>query len=433
MDGLRFRDFHRNVKIRIVVGFAFGIVQSTTMPFMAIYFAHNFGETITGLVFAAAVTVGIFSGAVGGYYADRIGRRKVMMAAELVFLASYVTMAVANLPEVNAPVLTLVGFVLTNVCWGVYGPAEEAMLLDVTTAENRQLMYSIMYWMINLTMAIGTTIGALLFESYRFELFAVMSVVVFGTWLSTVLLIRETYRPAARAQAVHPIRGMFHNYRSVFADKMFVRYILAGLLTMYGEFQLQNYIGIHFAKTVPMQPLFTWHHWTLWVDGVKLLGWVQAENTVLVVLLATAAVRLVRGRSEHVVLWLGLGLQTAGYSVITYVSSPVVAMAAMLFATVGEVTNAPVRQAYLGDLAPENARSAYAAVNGMTFQGTQLLTSLGVAIGAIVPSWGMATICLVFGVSGLLLYQSIVSNVLSRRQRAMAHADRILSDAVSPV
>ncbi|MDQ0189833.1 MFS transporter [Alicyclobacillus cycloheptanicus] len=413
---MRFRDFHRNVKIRISVSFAFGIVQSTTMPFMAIYFAHNFGESLTGLTLAAGIVASVLSGAVGGYYADRVGRRNIMMWAEAVFLLAYLAMAIANSPQVNAPVVTLAAFLVTNVCWGVYGPADDAMLLDVTTAENRQTMYGIFYWINNLTMAIGTSVGAFLFESHRFALFAAMSLVVLATWLSTVFLLQETYVPSAKArEAIHPVRGMFRSYRRVLGDRAFVRYILAGLCAMYGEFQLQNYIGIHLAKTVPVQSLFSFSQFTLSVDGVRLLGWLQTENTILVVLLVTLATRIIQGRSERGILFVAVLLQTLGYSVITVTSMPLVALIAMLFATIGEVTGVSVRQAYLGDLAPEDARSAYVAVNGMTFQGTRLLTSLAVALGAVVPAWGMALICLVLGIGGMLLYQSVVEEARARR------------------
>ncbi|GMA66285.1 MFS transporter (plasmid) [Alicyclobacillus fastidiosus] len=413
---MRFRDFHRNVKIRIVVSFSFGLVQSTTMPFMAIYFAHNFSESLTGLALAAGVVASVLSGAVGGYYADRIGRRKIMIWAEATFLLAYVAMAIANSPWVNEPVITLAAFLLTNICWGVYGPADEAMLLDVTTSKNRQLMYGIFYWINNLTMAIGTSVGALLFESYRFELFGAMSLVVLGSWVTTIFVIQETYVPSPSAQQpIHPIRGMFQSYQRVLGDKAFIRYILAGLFAMYGEFQMQNYIGIHLAQTVPLQSLSFWHHLVVSVDGIRLLGWLQTENTLLVVLLITAATRIAQYRSDRSVLLVGVLLQTLGYSVITVTSTPLVALIAMLFATVGEVTSVSVRQAYLGDLAPEDTRSAYVAVNGMTFQGTRLMTSLGVALGTIVPAWGMAIICLVLGVTGLVLYQSVGPTARTRR------------------
>ena len=38
-------------------------------------------------------------------------------------------------------------------------PATEAMLIDVSTPENRKVMYSINYWAINLSIAIGAIFG----------------------------------------------------------------------------------------------------------------------------------------------------------------------------------------------------------------------------------------------------------------------------------
>ncbi len=423
MNTVRFRDFHRNVKIRIIVAFAFGIAQATTMPFMAIYFARNFGETLTGLVLAVGIVASVLSGAIGGYYSDRVGRRKIMVWSEGIFFLAYTAMAAGNSPWLNSPTVTLVAFLITNICWGFYGPSEEAMLLDVTNPENRSLMYAIMYWLNNLTMAIGTAIGALLFETARFQLFAVLSIVVFGAGMTTLFLIEETYTPSAAARAaVSPLTGIVRSYRRVLGDRIFVRYLLAGLLTMYGEFQMQNYIGIHLAKTVPLQTLFHLPHFVLRVDGVKLLGWLQTENTILVVLLATIAARLTAGKSERAVLFISIFLQTLGYSVITVVSLPLVAIGAMVFATIGEVTGVSLRQSYLGDIAPESARSAYVAVNGMTFQATRLITSLAVVLGAVVPAWGMGVLCMLLGLLGLWLFQSIVPGVRHRREDVYGQA-----------
>lgn len=411
---MRFRDFHKNVKVRIYVLFAFGTVQAMTFPFMAIYFAKAMGEVTTGVLLTLSVVASMFSGAVGGYYADRIGRKKLMVLSEAIFLLSYLVMAVANSPWFDSPVLTFIAFFVTNVCWGIYGPADEAMLLDVTTAENRQLMYAIFYWTTNLTMAVGASIGAFLFESYRFLLFGAMSVVILGTLLSTLFFIKETYVPPRGHQQN---TNIIHNYLAVLRDWAFVRYTVAGMLVMAVEFQLSNYIGIRLSKTVGEQSLFHFHQFSLNIDGVKLLGFLQTENTVIVVLLAGLAASLAGRFPDKKVLASGILLNVAGYSVMTVTSQPIFLMIAMLFATVGEVTAVPVRQSYLGDLAPSTARSSYVAVNGMTFSASRVLASLGVMLGAIAPSWLMGVLSMSIGVAGLLLYQSVVKPALARREQ----------------
>ncbi len=414
---MHFRDFHKNVKIRILVMFAFGMVQATTMPFMAIYFARNFGEIITGELLAIAVLASMISGAVGGYYADRIGRRKIMIWSELVFLIAYLCMAISNSPWFNAPFVTFLAFMVTNVCWGVYGPADEAMLLDVTTSEARPLMYSIFYWLHNLTMAVGASIGAVLFESYRFELFGSMAIVILGTLLTTMLFIEETYIPILHGgvKAVSFLKGFVHNYVAVLKDSTFVVYVLAGVATMSVEFQLQNFIGIHLAKTMKPQYYHVFGSLSLHIDGVKMLGLLQTENTVMVVLLAATALKLGRRLGDRWVLGIAILLNALGYSMMTFVHTPSILFGAMFVATVGEVLGVPVRQTYLGDIAPNHARSSYVALNGMTFSGAQMVASFCVILGAYMPAFGMGILSMSLGVLGMFLYQTIVAAVHHRR------------------
>lgn len=416
---MRFQDLHRNIKIRMAVAFAFGIAQATTTPFMAIYFAKSFGDTLTGILLTVSIATSMLSGFVGGYYADRVGRRKLLILSEGVFLIAYLAMALANSTWLHAPILTFIAYLVTNVCWGIYGPVDEAMILDVTDAGSRQYVYGMFYWLFNLTMALGASIGAITFESYRFELFTAMSMVLAGTLLTTVLFIEETYHPTRTATAkAGPgplLLGMARNYMSVLRDAAFLRYTLAGMLVTALEFQLQNYIGIRLDKQLPAQTI-AFLNWQIHIDGVNILGFLQTENTVLVVLLASIAARVAGRFTDGWVLRIGVLFTTIGYSVMTITSVPGILFLAMFVATIGEVTSVSLRQAYLGDLAPEHARSSYLAVNSMTFGGSRVLASLGVIVGAYLPVWGMGMLSMLVGLAGLALYQTIVPTVHARRR-----------------
>lgn len=414
---VKFKDFHRNVKIRIYVFFAFGTVQSTTLPFMAVYFAEHFGSATTGILLAASIIGGIISGAFGGYYADRIGRRKLMILAEAVFLVSYVLMAIANSPWIDSPWLTFAAFFLTNACWGIYGPADEAMLLDVTETDSRPFMYSVFYWMHNLTMAIGASIGALMFRDYRFVLFLAMSVVVMISLAATVFLIEETYQPGRDAKAQkHLQKGLLQNYADVLKDTTFLLYLLAGTLLMSLEFQLSNYIGIRLANDVAEQQINFFHNFVFSIDGIKLLGFLQTENTILVVLLAAVGARWAKKFHERSVLAVCIVLFSLGYSVMTFSSSITVLFISMLVATVGEVASVPIRQSYLGDIAPEHGRSSYIAVNGMTFSASRILASVGVIVGSYLSSVQMGILSFLIGMVALILYRAVVPAVHERRE-----------------
>jgi DHA1 family multidrug resistance protein B-like MFS transporter len=414
---VKFKDFHKNVKIRIYVFFAFGTVQSTTLPFMAVYFAEHFGSTTTGILLAASIIGGIISGAFGGYYADRIGRRKLMILAEIVFLLSYLLMAVANSSWIDSPTLTFVAFFLTNACWGVYGPADEAMLLDVTDSNSRPLMYSVFYWVHNLTMAIGASIGAIMFKDYRFELFLTMSIVVLISLAATVLLIEETYKPSPDALAQkHLQKGLLQNYADVLKDTTFMLYLLAGTMLMSLEFQLSNYIGIRLANEVGEQQIHFFKDFVFSLDGIKLLGFLQTENTILVVLFAALAARWAKKFQDRSVLFVCILMLSLGYSVMTFSNSLAVLFIAMLVATIGEVASVPIRQSYLGDIAPEHGRSSYIAVNGMTFSASRILASIGVIVGSYLSSVQMGILSFLIGMASFILFRAIVPAVHERRE-----------------
>ncbi|WP_052329731.1 MFS transporter [Thermicanus aegyptius] len=413
---MRFRDFHPNVKIRIYVSFITSFAQSLTFPFMAIYFAHYFGEAFTGLLFLASILLSIATGFYGGYFADRVGRKKLMVLAEAVFFGGYFLTMMANSPWLISPEITAFTFLLISSFWGIYGPAGDAMLLDVTTSENRTLMYSIMYWSHNLTLAVGASIGAFFFEKHRFILFAVMTGAVLLSLLTTIFLVQETYDAKKEREERERIRGrkdgLIRNYLQVITDAPFMLFGLASLLIVTLEFQLQNYIGIRLAKEVPEQSLFG-----ISFNGVNLLGFLQTENTVLVVLLAAFAAVITRRFPEEKMLYVGSFLYIIGYSVITAVNLPVLLLLAMLLATIGEVIKVPVQQSLFAEMIPGHSRSAYIAVNGFVWQGARVLSSLGVLLGTVLSGWEMGLVAFFMGVGGMFLYRTVMPEIQARREK----------------
>ncbi|MBE3553801.1 MAG: MFS transporter [Thermicanus sp.] len=413
---MRFRDFHPNVKIRIYVSFITSFAQSLTFPFMAIYFAQYFGEAFTGLLFLASILLSMATGFYGGYFADRVGRKKLMVLSEAVFFGGYFLTMMANSPWLISPEITAFTFLVISAFWGIYGPAGDAMLLDVTTSENRTLMYSIMYWSHNLTLAVGASIGAFFFEKHRFILFTVMTGAVLISLVTTIFMIQETYDAKKEREERERIRGQkdgfLRNYLLVIKDTPFMLFGLASMLIATLEFQLQNYIGIRLAKEVPAQSLFG-----ISFNGVNLLGFLQTENTVLVVLLAAFAAVIIRRFPQEKVLYLGSFLYITGYSMITAASLPLLLLAAMFLATIGEVIKVPVQQSLFAEMIPSHSRSAYIAVNGFVWQGARVLSSLGVLLGTVLNGWEMGLVAFFMGMGGMFLYRWVMPEIQARRAK----------------
>ncbi|WP_261300900.1 MFS transporter [Paenibacillus andongensis] len=418
---MRFRDFHRNVKLRIGLSFLSGTANNMVLPFMSIYFSGKLGDTSAGLVVILGILAGVIAGIIGGYYADRIGRKKLMLTAEIGWMLCFVGMAMANSAWLESPGMTFVLMIFVSMFWGIHGPANEAMLLDVTAPDIRKFMYAIMYWMNNLSFAIAGLAGAFLFKSYLFELFIGLSVIGLVTLLVTYFFIDEVYQPQAARESNSSRKGspsMWANYRMVLRDKTFMIFTLASLLLVSVEFHLGNYVGVRLEREMVNMPFFPWNEQSWHIDGLKMLGFIRTENTVLVVVLSVLMGVMMRKFSDSKVLFVGYTCYILGYSYLAYSNHPWLLLISMFIATVGELMYVPIKQAYLGNIAPDHARSSYMALFGMVYKGAMLLGGFGVMLGGLISSWMMASLIALSGFVGMIMFYSILAQLEDRKVKA---------------
>ncbi|MGB8954858.1 MAG: MFS transporter, partial [Tumebacillaceae bacterium] len=189
---MRFVDFHPNVRLRIGLNFFTNLLSNMFTPFMAVYFAQTLGTTIAGITTVLSIVVMLIFSSLGGHYADQIGRKKVMLLSETLVLASFLIMAAVNSPWMHSAAITLVMTIIMSAGAGLGLPANDAMLIDVTTAESRKAMYRITYWSNNLSVSIAGMIGGYLFGEYLFQLFLACAVMSLITLAVTKVFIAET-------------------------------------------------------------------------------------------------------------------------------------------------------------------------------------------------------------------------------------------------
>ncbi len=418
---MKLSSFHPNVRIRIYVNFATTLAFSMVIPFMPIYFAEKMGSVFTGLFLSISVISGFAGGVFSGYYADKTGRKKLMVISELIWVTAYFVMAFANSPWYHSPELTFVMVVLVSIGWGLYNPASEAMLLDVTKPEERKIMYGLFYWSNNLCIAVGGVAGAMLFKPYLFELLAGLTLVSLLSLLITIFKISETHFIREKIFAAKfawngLIKEFTGKYRLIFRDYTFMVYILSSLLLLSLEFQLTNYIGVRLSSEMKGQSFVPWKFQFLQsIDGLQMLGFLRTENTLLVVIFSLFMAAWMRRYLEKNVLLVSFALYIIGYTVLGFSNQPLLLLAAMLLATLGEVMSVPIRQAYLGDIAPDHARSSYLAVNSIVVQGAMLTGALGITLGGLLPSWVMASLMFLAGTAGATLFLLLVPRMEARR------------------
>ena len=408
---MRFKDFHKNIKIRIVETFMSRFIGSMIFPFMSIYLAVHFGAKVAGLLLLINVFVGIGINFLGGYFADQFGRKRIMLMAESLRFLAFFTMMVCNSPWFESATVTFAMMTVNSICWGLAGPANQAMMIDVSTPPQRKLMYSITYWANNLSIAIGGIIGAFLFKDYLFELFLALSVASAVTALLVAFFIDESYSPIdSDMTPTQHVGKLISNYRTVLHDRLFVLFTIAGVLILSMEFQLTNYIGIRLSEEMPSQPFLYWE-----INGVQTMGILRSENTIMVVILMLFITKIPHNFKDRTILVWSCFFFSIGYAALAYSNNVFILFVMMGILTIGEVFRVPVEQSYMAAIPPDDARSSYMAFNGLKFNLSMLIASSTVTLGAIFSSSVMAGIILAIGLTGTVILK-VISPELDKRR-----------------
>jgi len=421
---MSFRELHPNIKIRLFTQFFTQFATMMVMPFLTVYFAQKVGQTVTGLMVASLVFLGISGGMIGGFFSDRIGRKRLMVWAEIGSGISFFIIAWLNSPWLDAPYITYSIFIFAMFFGGVLGPVSQAMVLDVTSSENRRYVFTLLYWIGNMSSAIAGIIGAILFQNFLFQLFLGISAVSFISAFITHLFITESYtKPSPEESTSQNKSSIWSNYKNVFQDRVFIMLLFAGILILSLEQQLTNFIGIHLAETIHSQKLISLGEINVEVDGVLMLGILRSENTFLVVFAAGFITWLVKKWQNKFVLLVGLSIYTAGYALFTVVGAPWLLILLMVLVTVGELMYIPVKQSMLGDLAPDDKRSSYLAIFQFTEYLAMLVAALGVILSGFVPSWGMGLKYALFGTAGLILFLKVDGSIKREREASVEESE----------
>ncbi|NOV04435.1 MFS transporter [Paenibacillus planticolens] len=418
---MTFFQFHPNVRLRIALSFLTNILSNMVVPFMSIYFARTLGTTMAGTATTISIIVALVSATIGGHYADRIGRKKLMLFGEGVAMLSYAIMTFANSPLWHSAELTLVMTIISSASWGLSKPAVEAMLIDVSGPDTRKAIYRINYWSNNLAISVAAMIGGYFFSDYLFELLLAAGGMSLIALLVTAFFMKETMPEANgnagenQGPALTKRITMIERYKIVLQDRRFLIYLLSSVLVVSVEMNLNGYIGIRLAQDIHQTPWLPGLSST--IDGLPLVGVLRTENTIAVVLLSLFVGRLLKGNSDNRIMLFAMFLNVAGYTYLVFGNQPALLLLLMLVATIGELTYVPLKQSLLVQLVPDDARSSYMALSSMTNRVAIMLSGLNMIIGGFLPSGAMAVYILATGVLGIGMLASILPSLKEESQK----------------
>lgn len=327
------------------------------LPFMTLYLTRRgYSPGQAGLAIAMYGVGGIGSQLVGGWLADRIGRRKAIALSMI--SASCLTLVLwrATSLAVIYPVMALLATAAE-----AHRPAASALIADLVPARGRVTAFAMFRLAINIGWAAGLTLGGLLAErsfSYLFIGDAVTSA-TFG--VISLLALPHGVRTSPQEH-----RRLGGATRMILADR--------GLLLFLGSVLVGSAIYMQNVSSFPLHVRSAGH-------SAAVYGALQALNGVFVVLLEVPISSWSQRRSRLSMTAMGgllVGLAFGSLLVARSVS----ALVAMVFVwTLGEIVSSPVISAFVADRSPDHTRGRFQAALGMVFAfGSILGPGLGTAV-----------------------------------------------------
>lgn len=409
------RALHPNVRVRLVTSFVGKVVGSAIFPLMAIYFSRYFDVALVGLLLGTQYVAQFLAGLYGGHLADVIGRKRLMVAGEVVKLVAFGGLLAANLGTPQ-PWATFVALLVLAVANGLAGPASDAMLIDSSTPETRSFMYAVNYWGNNLGIMIGAPLGGLLFRDHFHVLVLLLLAASLVILWMTVVLVRETRVPASGPRE-SGLRRLLRSYREVARDRAFLIFTLSGIAVLSVEFMRLGYVGVRLDQDWTRQVLHLPLVGPFVLDGARALSLFAVENTALIVFGTASVAAFLKGRAPRRWMHVGFVMFALGYAAMCVVTTVPGLLLAGLVLSIGELLYVPTRQALLADMVPADRRGAYMAVNAMIFQVGKWVSAGGLILGPVLGNWGMAAVIVTLGALGIVL------SLTPRRTLAVAATD----------
>ena len=244
-DNMKWKEMPQPIKVRLVTSFFNRTISFAIMPFMALLFVQAYNKVFAGIFLIGTVILSFLIGLIGGYLADRFPRKRLLVlsttATGLMFLVMTISLAIDHM------LLFTIAYAIFTVTSNIGRPAMSAIIIDATTPENRRAVYAIDYWLINLSIALGTALGGWLYVSNRLFLFSLLTCTSLLLPVAYHFLLDESKHVWQKQPLRHVFRDLGKSYQIAWRDRPFVKVVFGSMCILAAEFSMGSYVAVRLA------------------------------------------------------------------------------------------------------------------------------------------------------------------------------------------
>ena len=404
---LQLPDFSTQVWILAAGRLLSQIGSGFTLFYAPIFFVNQVGlsATLVGIGLGSGSVSGVIGRFLGGQWADspNWGRKRTLLISAAISAFADVFLALTY----NFSIL-IVGNLLMGFGIGLYWPATEAAIVDLTTVEQRNEAFAITRLADSLGLGLGVVLGgALISFSGNYRALFVIDGISFVIFFSVIYLaIAETNKLTQSSSQSY--RGWLVALRDralmvfIFVNILFTTYLSQVQTTM--PLYLKNFVSTEGFNEKTLSILFSWHIAFAAVCQLPVARWLNRFTRVRALIFSLlmwgggfALVWLTGILNTNALIWSILALGTMSIAMVAYT---------------------PSASALVADLAPESLRGIYLSLNSQCW-------AVGYFIGPILGGWALdrsATvahsfwlICAVSIAIGILILQYLNTILVARK------------------
>lgn len=362
----------------IIIGTMFGrLVTSMSIPFLSIYLTRvlEATPTQTGITVAVSSLAGVMVSFYGGYISDRIGRKIVMMVSVFSWAAVFFIFSAAEHIWVF-----FVANTLNGLCRAVFEPTSRALLSDITSPQNKLLVFNLRYAAINLGVVFGPIIGFQLGSSESTFPFVISGLVyiVYGLVLYMQFRLQHANLPGRIDVSAPRLREAF---LTTSRDRVFLPVLIGTTFCVLGYGHFSSTLAQYLARS----PIFE--------NGSEMFSYMLSLNAITVLVIQYPLVRTFRNAPPLVPLILGNLLVAASLLLFGLAEGIVLMMISVILFTVGEVLLFTMMDMLIDRIAKPEWKGTYFGTIGFNNLGNVLAPVMG---GLLLSQFGSANGPLVF-------------------------------------